>query len=94
MPRNVKANRPSCPAAYVYIEECEARLAGSKPIRTIDQRIDEHIDEGRRQVWRKVPGTLRNAMWHDRRKALGPYPAGTRKALEFNIAWIKERYAP
>lgn len=91
MPRNLKADRPSCPEAYAYIEEAQARLDGSKPVRSFHG--DGH-DEGRKQVWEKLPSRIRNALIEARDRALPHERHPSRKRLAFNIAWLHERYAP
>lgn len=87
MPRNTKANRPRCPDAYVYIQECEARLAGSKPVRKYD------YDEGRQQVWQEIPERIRHEINDARRNVLSRH-APSRECIAFNVKYIKDNYAP
>lgn len=94
MPRNQSATRPRCPEVYAYIEEAQARLDGSKPIRQLARIMSsEPIDEGRLQVWEKVPGAIRDRL-NRTRDAVLPLNYTKREALAFNIRWLKERYAP
>lgn len=92
MPRNQRENRPSCPEAYAYIEEAQARLDGSKPIRRVSQHCIGDYDEGRSQVWYKIPKDIINQCCKARYRAGKGRPL--RVALAFNIAWFKEHYAP